>query len=88
MIGEITNFRDFRNRLTEYINKAVNGQSIIVKSKDREVILLSMKEYRELTGDETSYLLSSESNKKHLLKGIRQIREGQTEKLSIDELLD
>ena len=88
MIGEIANFRDFRNKLTEYINKAVKGQNIIIKSKDREVVLLSMKEYRELTGDETEYLLASESNKKHLLEGIKQIKKGQTEKLSVDELLN
>lgn len=88
MIGEIANFREFRNKLTEYINKAVKGQSIIVKSKDREVVLLSMKEYRELTGDETEYLLSSEANKKHLLEGKDQIQKGDTMKISTDDLLD
>jgi len=88
MIDQIVNFREFRSRLTEYINKAVKGRSIIVKSKDREVVLLGMEEYRELTGDETAYLLSSEANKKHLLEGIDQIRKGKTEKFSIDELLD
>ncbi len=88
MIAKIANLRDFRKKLTEYINRAVKGRSIIVKSKDREVVLLSMREYRELTGDETKYLLFSESNREHLLEGIRQIEKGQTEKLSIDELLN
>lgn len=76
MIAEIANFRQFRSRLKEYIDKALKGKNIVIKSKDREVILLSMKEYRELTGDETDYLLSSEANKKHLSEGIKQVQGG------------
>ena len=87
MIGEIANFRDFRRRLTDYINKAIKGEPVIIKSKDREVVLISMEEYRKLTGDETDYLLATEANRRHLEKGMRQVRERKTEKISIDELL-
>jgi prevent-host-death family protein len=88
MIGEITNFRDFRTKLKHYIDMAINGQNIIVSSKNRKVVLLSLEEYQELTGDETEYLLSTEANKNHLLEGINQVGQGQTEKFSMDELID
>jgi prevent-host-death family protein len=88
MIDQIVNFREFRKKLAEYINKAMEGRSIIIKSKNREVVILSLEEYRDLTGDETAYLLSSKANKKHLLQGIDQVQKGETKKFSLDELLD
>lgn len=87
MIGEIANFRDFRRRLKDYIDKAVKGHTVIVKSRNRSVVMLSLQEYQKLTGDETDYLLASEKNRQHLGEGMEQVDKGDTEKLSIDDLL-
>ena len=87
MIGEIANFRDLRRRLKEYIDKVVDGQTVIVRSKNRSVVMLSLKEYMKLTGDETDYLLATESNRQHLQEGMEQVEEGDTEELSIDDIL-
>ena len=88
MINEITNFRNFRSHLSGYMDRVLNGENIAVKSKNREVVLISLEEYNELTGDETKYLLSTEANKKHLMEGIRQVEQGETMKVDIDELFN
>jgi ethanolamine ammonia-lyase large subunit len=36
--------------------------------------------------DETEYLMSSEANRKHLEEGMRQVKEGKTTPISIDDL--
>lgn len=88
MISEIANFRDFRSQLSTYINRVLQGENIAIKSKNREVVLISLEEYKELTGDETEYLLSSDANRKHLEEGMEQVRKGQTVKVNLDELFD
>ncbi|MDX1410105.1 MAG: type II toxin-antitoxin system Phd/YefM family antitoxin [Saprospiraceae bacterium] len=88
MIGEIANFRDFRRRLKEYLDKVMEGTTMMIKSKDRNVVMMSMDEYLQLTGDETEYLLASESNRRHLQEGMEQVDRGDTEKISVDDLLD
>ena len=88
MIGEIANFRDFRRRLKEYLDKVMEGTTVMIKSKDRNVVMMSMDEYLQLTGDETEYLLASESNRRHLQEGMEQVDRGDTEKISVDDLLD
>ncbi|MEQ9424100.1 MAG: type II toxin-antitoxin system Phd/YefM family antitoxin [Cyclobacteriaceae bacterium] len=86
MVSEIINFREFRSRLSDYINKALNAGAVLVKSKNREVVLISLDEYRQLTGDETDYLLSSKANRKHLEESIQQFDEGKTVKVDLEDL--
>ncbi len=88
MVSEIINLRNFRSRISDYINKAMSGENVIIKSKDREVVLISLNDYRKLTGDETDYLFSTDANKRHLLEGMEEIEKGETVKVKIDELFD
>ncbi len=86
MISEITNFRNFRQRLSYYLDKVKKEGAVAIKSKDREAVLISMEEYRELTMDETEYLLASEANKKHLMESIQEIREGKGKAIKTEDL--
>ena len=86
MIQEITNFRNFREKLRYYLDQTVSGNAIAIKSKEREVVLISMEEYRNLTMDETDYLLSSEANKKHLMESMQEARDGKGRAIKTDNL--
>jgi len=86
MIQEIVNFRNFREKLRYYLDLTVAGKAIAIKSKEREVVLMSMEEYRNLTMDETEYLLSSEANKKHLEESIEEIKQGKGKSIKIEDL--
>ena len=55
MIAEIANFRNFREKLRHYLDQTLAGNAIAIKSKEREVVLISMEEHRTLTLDETEY---------------------------------
>ena len=86
MIKEITNFRNFREKLRYYLDQTISGNAIAIKSKEREVVLISMEEYRNLTMDETEYLLSSEANKKHLEESREQAMSGELTAINTEDL--
>ena len=86
MISEITNFRNFRQKLSHYLDKVKTDGAVAIKSKDREAVLISMEKYRELTMDETEYLLSTEANKEHLLRSIQDLRDGKGKAIKTEDL--
>ena len=88
MLTKIINLRNFRARLSHYVSQVMKGDNIVINSKGREVVLISLEEYKKLTGDETDYLFSTEANKTHLLKGKEEVEKDRTSKISLDELFD
>ena len=86
MIQEITNFRNFREKLQYYLDQTLSGKVIAIKSKEREVVLISMEEYRNLTMDETECLLSSEAEKKHLIESRKEAKEGKITRIKTEDL--
>ncbi|MCP4457140.1 MAG: prevent-host-death protein [Cytophagales bacterium] len=86
MIQEITNFRNFREKLRYYLDQTVSGKAIAIKSKEREVVLISMEEYRNLTMDDTEYLLSTEANKEHLMESRQEAKEGKLNRIKTEVL--
>jgi antitoxin YefM len=77
---------DLRKNLKETLNNVIsdNQEIIIHRPNNEDVVLISLSDYNSL--NETSYLLSSESNRTRLLNSIDQIKQGKTTKINLDEL--
>lgn len=72
----------FRQNLSLYLDKAEEDceEIVVTRSKGRRAVVVPFDEYLSLK--ETSYLLSTAKNRKHLEKSFREIREGKT--VSVD----
>jgi antitoxin YefM len=75
-----------RNRIKHYFNLVTESSEVLIIPKpgnDDAVVILSLKEYTALT--ETSYLLSSEANRKRLLESIQQVEKDKGILYELDE---
>lgn len=81
-----TNATEFRNNMKKTLDSVSNDKEIIIvhRANIEDVVLLPISEYNSLI--ETNYLLSSEMNRNHLERGIRELKEGKTTSINIDEL--
>ncbi len=81
-----TNATEFRNNMKKTLDSVSNDKEIIIvhRANIEDVVLLPISEYNSLI--ETSYLLASENNRKHLAKGIKEVKEGRTTSIDINEL--
>lgn len=72
------NYSDLRQNLKHYLDQVHdNHETLIVARKNNEnVVMISVEEYNSLM--ETSHLLSTEANAKHLAGSIRSARAGKT----------
>ena len=68
----------FRQHLAQYLDKAEEDceEIIIMRDKGRKTIVLSLDDFLSL--QETAYLLSSEKNRRHLQKSLREAKTGKT----------
>lgn len=71
-------YTDFRQNLAHYLDKTEQDceEIVISRSKGRRVILVSLDDFLSL--QETSHLLSSKANRKHLEKSLQEIKAGKT----------
>lgn len=69
-------YSDLRQNLAHYLNKAEEDceEIVISRSKGRNSILMSLDDF--LSMQETAYLLSSKSNRKHLEKSLKEVETG------------
>jgi len=73
------NLSDFRQNVKSYFDKVwENYDVLLVKRPDnKDVVVLSLDEYNAIY--ETYYLLRSEANRQHLLRGINEAKEGRSQ---------
>lgn len=83
---EVCSYTHVRQNLAEMMDKAGNGDKVIIhRQGSKPVIMISLEEYEQL--DETTYLLSSPANAKRLHQSIQQAEAGDTKTFaSLDEL--
>ncbi|NBB90500.1 MAG: type II toxin-antitoxin system prevent-host-death family antitoxin [Spirochaetes bacterium] len=71
---DAVSYSDLRQNLKRYLDRVYGDrEALIVTRKDNEnVVMISLDEYNSLV--ETSYLLSSEANAKHLSESLSAAR--------------
>ena len=83
---EITTYSNFRQHLKSFLDKVMESNTplYVKRTKGEDVVVLSKSDYESM--EETLYLLSSEKNRTHLLKSIKQAEKGEVEKVKMEEL--
>jgi len=77
---EVLNYTEFRNNLTENLNKVTQDSEVIVVSrgKGKNVVVMSLDEYNAFK--ETIYLTSTRTNRKRLDDAIEEMEKGKFRK--------
>ena len=79
------NYTNFRANLKSYMDKAKNDyETIVVTSKDGNVVMLSEQEYNNIL--ENLFIMSNPEMVKRLNESIKQLIEGKTVTFSFDDL--
>ena len=82
---EVLNYTEFRNNLTENLNKVSNDAEVIVVSrgKGKNVVVMSLDEYNAFK--ETIYLTSTKANRKRLDDAMEEMEKGKFKKHKLIE---
>ena len=82
---EVLNYTEFRNNLTENLNKVTQDSEVIVVSrgKGKNVVVMSLDEYNAFK--ETIYLTSTRTNRKRLDDAIEEMEKGKFRKHKLIE---
>jgi antitoxin YefM len=82
---EVLNYTEFRNNLTENLNKVTQDSEVIVVSrgKGKNVVVMSLDEYNAFK--ETIYLTSTKTNRKRLDDAIEEMEKGKFRKHKLIE---
>jgi antitoxin YefM len=79
------NYTNFRANLKSYMDKAKNDyETIVVTSKDGNVVMLSEQEYNNIL--ENLFIMSNPEMVKRLNESIKQLIEGKTVTFSFEDL--
>lgn len=75
---KIKNYTDFKSNITavaNYVNEK-RKPVVVTRGSKKPFVIISMEDLEDLNGyRETEYLMSSEENKKSLLKSIEELKE-------------
>lgn len=76
-------YTQFRQHLAHFLDKAEEdcNEIVVTRNKGRKSIIISFADFASL--QETAYLLSSEKNRKHLEKSIREADAGKTVRVKL-----
>ena len=76
---DAVNYSDLRRNLKSYMNRVYEEREplIVTRKNNENVVLMSVSQYNSL--EETSYLLGTEANARHLLESLRNARAGRSE---------
>ncbi|MFT4152605.1 type II toxin-antitoxin system Phd/YefM family antitoxin [Parafilimonas sp.] len=82
---EVLNYTEFRNNLTESLNKVTADSEIIIVSrgKGKNVVVMSLDEYNAFK--ETIYLTSTKANRKRLDDALNEMEKGKFKKHKLVE---
>lgn len=82
---EVLNYTEFRKKMKESLDRVSDDNDIVIvsRSKNKNVVLLSMSEYN--SWNETLFLIKSEKNRKRLEEAIDEMKKGKHIKKSIIE---
>ncbi len=82
---EVLNYTEFRKKMKESLDRVTDDNDIVIvsRSKNKNVVLLSMSEYN--SWNETLFLIKSEKNRKRLEEAIDEMKKGKYIKKSIIE---
>jgi antitoxin YefM len=77
---EVLNYTEFRNNLTENLNKVTADSEVIIVSrgKGKNVVIMSLDEYNAFK--ETIYLTSTKANRKRLDDAVNEMEKGKFKK--------
>tara|TARA_B100000809_G_scaffold228064_1_gene240824 strand:+ start:782 stop:1042 length:261 start_codon:yes stop_codon:yes gene_type:complete len=83
---EVTTYSNFRQNLKKFLDEVLSSHSplYVKRTNGEDVVVLSKSDFESM--EETLYLLSSEKNRNHLMKGVEQIEKGETTKMNIEDL--
>ena len=83
---EVTTYSNFRQHLKKFLDDVLNSHTplYVKRTNGEDVVVLSKSDYESM--EETLYLLSSEKNRTHLVKGIKEAENGETTKVNLDNL--
>jgi antitoxin YefM len=84
---KVINFTEFKNKLKESLDAVTWGNAtlFVLRTKNSSAVVMSLEEYNALI--ETQYLLSTEANRKHLMKSLKEAEAGKTSKIDGDHFL-
>jgi antitoxin YefM len=82
---DVLNYTEFRNNLTENLNKVASDSEVLVVSrgKGKNVVVMSLDEYNAFK--ETIYLTSTKANRKRLDDAIEEMEKGKFKKHKLIE---
>ena len=79
------NYTNVRANLKSYMDKAKNDyETIVITSKDGNVVMLSEKEYNNM--QENLFIMSNPAMVKRLNESIKHLTEGKVIEVSLEEL--
>ncbi|HMG83815.1 MAG TPA: type II toxin-antitoxin system prevent-host-death family antitoxin [Ferruginibacter sp.] len=82
---EVLNYTEFRKKMKESLDSVSDDNNIVIvsRSKNKNVVLLSMDEYN--SWNETMHLIKSDKNRKRLDEAITEMKKGKSVKKSLLE---
>lgn len=82
----VTSISDFRKDTKKYFDQIIDDQDelLITRSDGKTIVAITLERYSSMS--ETEYLNRSPANRKHLEKGIAQLKAGRGIKKTLTEL--
>lgn len=80
------NYSELRNKLKSNLDMVCEDHETLIVHRPggKSVVMISLEEYN--SQKETEYLLSSPKNAEHLYKSIKEIEEGKSIEMTLEEL--
>lgn len=80
------NYSELRNKLKSNLDMVCEDHETLIVHRPggKSVVMMSLDEYN--SQKETEYLLGSPKNAEHLMESIRQLENGETIEVTIEEL--